>query len=437
MGARLKHAWNALLNRDPTKDYKKINYNTYSSTHRPDRVRMSYGNERGITGPIYNKIAMDVSAVQIRHVRLDEQGRYKENIQSPLDNCLTLEANIDQSGRELIKDAVMSLFDEGCIAIVPIDTDVDPEITNGFNILSMRVAKILEWYPETVKVRVYNDRKGVNEDIIVSKRYAAIVENPFYSVMNEPNGTLKRLIEKLNLLDAVDKQSGSGKLDMIIQLPYVIKSEARREQADKRLKDLEDQLRTSPFGIGYVDGTEKIIQLNRPVENNLMKQIEYLTNLFYSQMCLTPEIINGTASEEAMLNYYNCTVYPTVQAILDAMKRKFLTKTARTQGQSLEIVRNLFALLPLSKLAEVGDSFTRNEILSPQEMRGLIGFKPADDAKADELRNRNMPPPEEATTEDQGQSSAIVEEMLNGMDLDIDEILAGLGDDDEEETDEE
>ena len=437
MGARLKHAWNALLNRDPTQEYKKTDYGTYSSTYRPDRVRMSYGNERGITGPIYNKIAMDVSAVQIRHVRLDEQGRYKENIQSSLDNCLTLEANIDQSGRELIKDAVMSLFDEGCIAIVPIDTNVDPEVTNGFDILSLRVAKILEWYPETVKVRVYNDRKGVNEDILVSKRYAAIVENPFYSVMNEPNGTLKRLIEKLNLLDAVDKQSGSGKLDMIIQLPYVIKSEARREQADKRLKDLEDQLRTSPFGIGYVDGTEKIIQLNRPVENNLMKQIEYLTNLFYSQMCLTPEIINGTASEEAMLNYYNCTVYPTVQAILDAMKRKFLTKTARTQGQSLEIVRNLFALLPLSKLAEVGDSFTRNEILSPQEMRGLIGFKPADDAKADELRNRNMPPPEEATTEDQGQSSAIVEEMLNGMDLDIDEILAGLGDDDEEETDEE
>ena len=428
MGARLKHAWNALLNRDPTQEYKKTDYGTYSSTYRPDRVRMSYGNERGITGPIYNKIAMDVSAVQIRHVRLDEQGRYKENIQSSLDNCLTLEANIDQSGRELIKDAVMSLFDEGCIAIVPIDTNVDPEVTNGFDILSLRVAKILEWYPETVKVRVYNDRKGVNEDILVSKRYAAIVENPFYSVMNEPNGTLKRLIEKLNLLDAVDKQSGSGKLDMIIQLPYVIKSEARREQADKRLRDLEDQLRTSPFGIGYVDGTEKIIQLNRPVENNLMKQIEYLTNLFYSQMCLTPEIINGTASEEAMLNYYNCTVYPTVQAILDAMKRKFLTKTARTQGQSLEIVRNLFALLPLSKLAEVGDSFTRNEILSPQEMRGLIGFKPADDAKADELRNRNMPPPE-----DPGQSTDIVEEMLNGMDLDIDKILADLGEEDDDE----
>jgi hypothetical protein len=391
--SRLKKAWNAFTNnRDPT----YTNYNGFGMgyVYRPDRVRFSRGNERSIVTAVYNRVAMDVSSIGIKHCRIDSNGRYIEDIRSGLNECLTLEANIDQTGRAFIQDVVMSMFDEGVVAIVPVDTSTDPRMTNSYDILSLRTGKILEWYPAHVKVQVYNDRTGKKEELVLPKKSIAIVENPLYAVINEPNSTMQRLIRKLNILDAIDEQSGSGKLDLIIQLPYVIKSEARQQQAEKRRRDIEDQLK-GPYGIAYTDGTEKITQLNRPVENNLMKQIEYLTNQLYSQIGMTPSVLDGTADEKAMLNYNNRTIEPIVSAIVDAMKRSFLSKTARTQGQTIMFFRDPFKLVPVSDIAEIADKFTRNEILSSNEIRQIIGMKPSDDPKADELRNSNITQPDE------------------------------------------
>ena len=393
--SRLKKAWNAFTNnRDPT--YTNIQYQDVGMgyVHRPDRVRFSRGNERSIVTSVYNRIAMDVAAIAIKHCRIDKNGRYIEDIRSGLNDCLTVEANIDQTGRSFIQDVVMSMFDEGAVAIVPVDTTIDPRKTNSYDILSMRTGKILEWYPAHVKVRVYNDRTGKKEDLVLPKRSVAIIENPLYAVINEPNSTMQRLVRKLNILDAIDEQSGSGKLDLIIQLPYIIKTDARREQAEKRRKDIEEQLK-GPYGIAYTDGTERITQLNRPVENNLMKQIEYLTNLLYSQIGMTPSVLDGTADEKAMLNYNNRTIEPIVSAIVDAMKRVFLSKTARTQGQTIMFFREPFKLVPINDIAEIADKFTRNEILSSNEIRQIVGMKPSDDPKADELRNSNITQPED------------------------------------------
>ena len=386
ISSRLKHAWNAFFNKDPTY------YNSIGSgySYRPDRPRLTRGNEKTIVNSVYNRIALDVAAVDILHVRLDDNGRYLETINSGLNNCLTLEANIDQSGRDFIHDIVMSMLDEGCVAIVPVDTSVKPTVGGGFDILTMRTGKILEWYPQHIKVRVYNENTGQKEDIVVPKRIAAIVHNPLYAVINEPNSTMQRLIRKLNLLDAVDEQSSSGKLDLIIQLPYVIKTEARRKQAENRRKDIEQQLEGSKFGIAYTDGTERITQLNRPVENTLMSQVEYLTSMLYSQLGITQGIMDGTADEKTMLNYYNRTIEPFLSAIVDAMKRTFLTKTARSQKQSVEFFRDPFKLVPVSQISEIADKFTRNEIMSSNEIRQIIGMKPSSDPKADELRNKNL-----------------------------------------------
>lgn len=391
--SRLKKAWNAFTNnRDPT----VLNYQNIGTSYvyRPDRIKFTRGNERTIATSVYNRIAMDVASITIKHCRLDKNGSYIEDIKSGLNDCLTVEANIDQTGRSFIQDVVMSMFDEGVVAIVPVDTSFDPRKSSSFDILSMRTGKILEWYPAHVKVRVYNDRTGNKEDLILPKRSVAIVENPLFSVMNEPNSTLKRLVRKLNILDAIDEQSGSGKLDLIIQLPYVIKSEARKDQAEKRRKDIEEQLK-GPFGIAYTDGTEKITQLNRPIENNLMKQIEYLTNQFYSQIGMTPSVLDGTADEKEMLNYNNRTIEPIISAIVDAMKRSFLSKTARTQGQTIMFFKNAFKMMTVKEIAESADSLGRNEIVTSNEFRQILGFKPSDDPKADELRNSNMPHPED------------------------------------------
>lgn len=394
--SRFKRAWNAFTNnRDPTSINTQYNSIGTGYVYRPDRARFSRGNERSIATSVCNRIAMDVSSIAIKHCRLDKNGRYIEDINSGLNDCLTVEANIDQTGRAFIQDVVMSMFDEGVVAMVPVDTSSDPRFSNSYDVLSMRTGKILEWFPAHVKVRVYNDRTGLKEDIVLPKRSVAIVENPLYSVMNEPNSTMKRLIRKLNILDAIDEQSGSGKLDLIIQLPYVIKSEARQQQAEKRRKDIEDQLK-GPYGIAYTDGTEKITQLNRPVENNLMKQVEYLTNQFYSQIGMTPSVLDGTADEKEMLNYNNRTIEPIVSAIVDAMKRSFLSKTARTQGQTITFFREPFKLMPVSDIAETADKLTRNEILTSNEVRQLIGFKPSDDPKADQLINSNIAQPKEA-----------------------------------------
>lgn len=385
-GSRLKNAWNAFFNRDPTREMRDIGV---SYSYRPDRVRFSRGNERSIVTSVYNRIALDVASITIQHVRLDENGRFTSVINSGLNNCLTLEANIDQTGRAFIQDIVMSMFDEGCVAIVPVDTDRDPE-KGSFEINTMRTGEIIEWYPRHVKVRVYNDRIGQKEDIIMSKESVAIIENPLYAVINEPNSTMQRLIRKLNLLDYIDEQSGSGKLDLIIQLPYVIKTEARRAQADQRRRDIEAQLSGSKYGIAYTDGTERITQLNRPVENNLLKQIEYLTTLLYSQLGITTTVLDGTADEKTMLNYNNRTIEPIVSSIVDAMKRTFLTKTARSQLQSIMFFKDPFKLVPVADLAEIADKFTRNEIMSSNEIRQIIGMKPSDDPRADELRNKNL-----------------------------------------------
>lgn len=383
---RIRNSWNAFRNRDPTIFYNEPGM---SYTYRPDRVRFSRGNERSIVTSVYNKIAMDVAAVDIRHCRIDQNGRYIEDVNSDLNNCLTLEANIDQTHRSFRQDVVMSMFDEGAVAIVPIEAKGDPMLGTAFDIKSMRVAKIVEWFPRSVKVEVYNEWTGRKEKLIYPKKSVAIVENPLYSVINEPNSTMKRLIRKLNLLDAIDEQSGSGKLDLIIQLPYVVKGELKEHQAEKRKNAIIDQLK-GPYGIAYIDGTEKITQLNRPVENNLMKQIEYLTNMLYSQIGITPAIMDGTADEKTMLNYNNRTIEPIVAAIVDAMKRSFLSKTARSQGQTIMAFRDPFKLVPINNIAEIADKFTRNEILTSNEIRQIIGFKPSDDPKADQLINSNI-----------------------------------------------
>lgn len=389
VGSRFKKAWNIFRNKDPSYEYRDLGI---SYSYRPERIRFTRGNERTIVTSIYNRIALDVSSITLQHVRLDENGRYLNTINSGLNNCLTLEANIDQTSREFIQDVVMSMFDEGCVAIVPvdIDRDIDPEVSGSYDIDTMRTGKILEWYPRHVKVRVYNDQTGHKEDVVCSKETVAIIENPFYSIMNEPNSMVQRLIRKLNLLDVVDEQTSSGKLDLIIQLPYIIKTDARRQQAEKRRKDIEDQLAGSKYGIAYTDGTEKITQLNRSVENNLLKQIEYLTNLVYGQLGITTSIMDGTADERTMLNYNNRTVEPIVSAIVDSMKRRFLTKTARTQKQSIVFFRDPFRLVPVTDLAEIADKFTRNEIMTSNEIRQIVGMKPSDDPSADELRNKNL-----------------------------------------------
>lgn len=389
VGSRFKKAWNIFRNKDPSYEYRDLGI---SYSYRPERIRFTRGNERTIVTSIYNRIALDVSSITLQHVRLDENGRYLNTINSGLNNCLTLEANIDQTSREFIQDVVMSMFDEGCVAIVPVDIDrnIDPEVSGSYDIDTMRTGKILEWYPRHVKVRVYNDQTGHKEDVVCSKETVAIIENPFYSIMNEPNSMVQRLIRKLNLLDVVDEQTSSGKLDLIIQLPYIIKTDARRQQAEKRRKDIEDQLAGSKYGIAYTDGTEKITQLNRSVENNLLKQIEYLTNLVYGQLGITTSIMDGTADERTMLNYNNRTVEPIVSAIVDSMKRRFLTKTARTQKQSIVFFRDPFRLVPVTDLAEIADKFTRNEIMTSNEIRQIVGMKPSDDPSADELRNKNL-----------------------------------------------
>lgn len=385
---RLQHAWNAFTNKDPTQDYKYTG--EYSSSYRPDRPRLSRGNERSIATSVLNRIAMDCAAINVSHAKIDQNGRFLNNVNSGLNNCLTVEANKDQTGRSFIQDIVLSMLDEGCVAIVPVDTSLNPN-ENNVDILTMRTGKIKEWYPDKVLVELYNDQKGINEEIKLSKSTIGIVENPLYAVINEPNSTLQRLIHKLVLLDDNDNKSSSGKLDMIIQLPYVIKTEARRREADKRKKDLEEQLEGSKYGIGYIDGTEKVTQLNRPVENNLMTQIEYLTSMLYSQLGITTGVLDGTANDMTMLNYYNRTIEPILSAVCDEMKRKFLTKTARTQGQSVLYLRDPFKLLPLNNLADIADKFTRNEILTANEIRQGMGIQPSNDPKADKLQNSNMP----------------------------------------------
>ena len=388
--SRLKHAWNAFQNRDPTETFRDVGAGYY---YRPDRVRMTRGNERSIVTSLYNRIALDVSTVTIQHIKTDDNNRFLSVIKSGINSCLTLEANTDQSGRAFIHDIVMSMLDEGCVAVVPIDTTMNPNVTGSYDITSMRTGKIIQWYPQHIKVRVYNERTGVKEDIIVAKSTVAIIENPLYAVINEPNSTMQRLIRKLNLLDAIDEQSGSGKLDLIIQLPYVIKTETRRQQAENRRKDIEMQLAGSKYGIAYTDGTEHITQLNRPVENNLMKQIEYLTSMLYSQIGFDKSILDGTADEKTMLNYNNRTIEPFLSAIVDEMKRKFLTKTARSQNQTIAYFKDPFKLVPVSQLAEISDKMTRNEILSSNEIRQIIGLRPSDDPRADELRNKNLSEP--------------------------------------------
>ena len=401
IGDRLAHAWNAFMNRDPTTN------NIYSGSsyfNRPDRTRLRTGTEKSIINAIYNRLSLDTASMDIRHVRLDDNGRYIETIDSYFNECLTLSANTDQTNRMFIQDVVMSLLDEGSVAIVPVDTTFNPNITSSYDILSLRTGKILEWFPQHVKIRVYDENKGVKKDIIVSKKNVALIENPYYSIMNGHNSTLQRLIRKLNILDAIDEQSGSGKLDMIIKLPYAIKGTTRQRQAEERRKKIEDQLTDSKYGIAYIDGTESITQLNRPVENNLMKQIEYLTNLLFSQLGLTQAILDGTADEKTMLNYYNRTIEPILSAITDEMKRKFLTKTARTQGQTIQFFRDPFKLVPVTEIAEIADTLTRNEIASSNEIRQIMGWKPSSDPKADELRNSNISAPNDEREYNEGYS---------------------------------
>jgi Tfp pilus assembly major pilin PilA len=446
-GAKLKHAWNAFVDQEPQTRTRTWDLGA-SYGGRPDRVRLTLSNERSIISSIYTRLSIDVAAVDIRHVRLDGEGRYLEEISSGLNNCLKIEANIDQAGRALRQDIAATIFDRGVAAVVPVDTSLSPVETGGFDILSLRVGEIVQWMPKHIRVSLYNEATGRREEVTVEKRFVAIIENPLYAVMNEPNSTLQRLIRKLNLLDAVDEQSSSGKLDMIIQLPYVIKSEARRQQADQRRKDIEFQLKGSQYGIAYTDGTEKITQLNRPAENNLLKQVEYLMTMLYSQLGLTAEVMNGTADEKAMLNYINRTIEPVLGAIAGEMNRKFLTKTARTQNQAIRYFRDPFKLVPMSDLAEMADKFTRNEIVSSNEFRTFIGMKPSKDPKADQLINSNMPQPAaiaapvdpsapvdpaaaepvaaqepDATPEE---VTSIVNETFDGVDQDIDSIFNGL-----------
>lgn len=388
-GSRLKHAWNAFTG-NIQMNYRDLGM---SYSYRADRPRMSRGNERSIVTSVYNRIALDVAALNVQHVRLDENGRFLSVIDDGLNNCLTLEANVDQTARSFIQDVVISMFDEGSVAIVPVDTTTDPNVSGSYDIQSLRVGQILDWYPQYIRTRVYNEQTGRKEDIVVPKSAVAIIENPLYAVINEPNSTMQRLIRKLNLLDVIDEQSGSGKLDLIIQLPYVIKTEARRQQAENRRKDIESQLSGSKYGIAYTDGTEHITQLNRSVNNNLMSQIEYLTSMLYSQLGITQSILDGTADEKTMLNYNNRTIGPIISAIVDEMKRKFLTKTARSQRQSISFFRDPFKLVPVNEIAEIADKFTRNEIMTSNEIRQVVGMKPSDDPRADELRNKNLSEP--------------------------------------------
>lgn len=403
---RLAHAWNAFTSRDPTQYI--ITGPGYSS--RPDRPRLSRGNEKSIATSIFNRIALDVSSVNIKHCRLDKNGRYVEDIDSGLNNCLNLEANKDQTGRAFIQDVVLSMLDEGCVALVPVETTIDPKSSNSYQIDSIRTGKITEWYPDMVRVRLYNDRTGEKEEILLPKNQVAIIENPLYAVVNEYNSTMQRLIRKLSLLDVTDEQTASGKLDLIIQLPYVIKTETRREQAERRRKDIIDQLAGSQYGIAYTDGTEKITQLNRSLENNLLKQVEYLTNMVYSQLGITQSVLDGTADEKTMLNYMNRTVEPIISAIVDELKRKFLTKTARSQLQSIVYFRDPFRLVPVNDIAEIADKFTRNEIMTSNEIRQIVGMQPSKDPKADELVNSNI----SQAKQDMSQTSSATEAYEEG-----------------------
>ena len=423
---QLQHGWNAFRNRDPTSNYQNVGM---SYSYRPDRPRFTRGNERSIITSVFNRIALDAAAIDIKHCRLDENNRFVSVVNSGLNNCLSLEANADQTARAFIQDIVMSMLDEGAVAIVPVDTSLDPKVTNSYDILTMRTGKILQWYPAHVRLQVYNERTGNKEEIMVPKSTVAIVENPLYAVINEPSSTMQRLARKLAILDSIDEQNGSGKLDLIIQLPYVIKTEARRQQAELRRKDIETQLSGSKYGIAYTDGTERITQLNRPVENNLMSQIEYLTNMLYSQLGMTQDILNGTANEQTMLNYYRRTIEPIISAIVDEMKRKFLTKTARSQMQSIIYFRDPFKLVPVNSIAEIADKFTRNEILTSNEIRQIIGMKPHPDPKADQLINSNIAQPNngrvpvakpvESTEEEETKTA----ESPNLFDMPIDELM--------------
>jgi hypothetical protein len=445
---RMQHAWNAFRNKEPTDNNFNNGYtNDFNNNlgpgyyNRPDRNRLAGSTTQSIVGALYNRLAIDVASVSIAHVRVDANKKYVDDIESPINYALSVEANIDQTGRALMQEIAMSLFDEGCVAVVPVDTSFDPTISNSYDIHTLRVGKIIAWYPGHIKVELYNQQKGYKESITVSKETAAIIENPLYSVMNEPNSTLKRLIRKLNLLDSIDEQSGSGKLDLIIQLPYVIKTDARRQQADTRRKEIEMQLTGSKYGIAYADGTEKITQLNRPVENNLMGQITYLTSMLYNQLGLTESVFDGTADEKTMLNYFNRTIGVILNAIVDEMHRKFLTKTARTQRQAIMYFVDSFKLVPVTQLAEIADKFTRNEILSSNEIRSIIGYKPSADPKANELKNKNIrnadvTPIQNGPPEDDGSADsanvidaqgAIMENLLSGLEADVDKFLGGGG----------
>ena len=423
---QLQHGWNAFRNRDPTSNYQNVGM---SYSYRPDRPRFTRGNERSIITSVFNRIALDAAAIDIKHCRLDENNRFVSVVNSGLNNCLSLEANADQTARAFIQDIVMSMLDEGAVAIVPVDTSLDPKVTNSYDILTMRTGKILQWYPAHVRLQVYNERTGNKEEIIVPKSTVGIVENPLYAVINEPSSTMQRLARKLAILDSIDEQNGSGKLDLIIQLPYVIKTEARRQQAELRRKDIETQLSGSKYGIAYTDGTERITQLNRPVENNLMSQIEYLTNMLYSQLGMTQDILNGTANEQTMLNYYSRTIEPIISAIVDEMKRKFLTKTARSQMQSIIYFRDPFKLVPVNSIAEIADKFTRNEILTSNEIRQIIGMKPHPDPKADQLINSNIAQPNNGRisvakpVESTEEEATKTKESPNLFDMSIDELM--------------
>lgn len=418
-GSRLKHAWNAFIG-NVQMNYRDLGM---SYSYRADRPRMSRGNERSIVTSVYNRIALDVAALNIQHVRLDENGRFLSVIDDGLNNCLTLEANVDQTARSFVQDVVISMFDEGSVAIVPVDTTTDPNVSGSYDIQSLRVGQILDWYPQHIRARVYNEQTGRKEDVVVPKSAVAIIENPLYAVINEPNSTMQRLIRKLNLLDVIDEQSGSGKLDLIIQLPYVIKTEARRQQAENRRKDIENQLSGSKYGIAYTDGTEHITQLNRSVNNNLMSQIEYLTSMLYSQLGITQSILDGTADEKTMLNYNNRTIEPIISAIVDEMKRKFLTKTARSQHQSISFFRDPFKLVPVNDIAEIADKFTRNEIMTSNEIRQVVGMKPSEDPRADELRNKNLSAP--SGSDQQSEEMPIAEvDSVEGSASDLDDKIS-------------
>lgn len=418
-GSRLKHAWNAFTG-NVQMNYRDLGM---SYSYRADRPRMSRGNERSIVTSVYNRIALDVAALNIQHVRLDENGRFLSVIDDGLNNCLTLEANVDQTARSFVQDVVISMFDEGSVAIVPVDTTTDPNASGSYDIQSLRVGQILDWYPQHIRARVYNEQTGRKEDVVVPKSAVAIIENPLYAVINEPNSTMQRLIRKLNLLDVIDEQSGSGKLDLIIQLPYVIKTEAKRQQAENRRKDIENQLSGSKYGIAYTDGTEHITQLNRSVNNNLMSQIEYLTSMLYSQLGITQSILDGTADEKTMLNYNNRTIEPIISAIVDEMKRKFLTKTARSQHQSISFFRDPFKLVPVNDIAEIADKFTRNEIMTSNEIRQVVGMKPSEDPRADELRNKNLSAP--SGSDQQSEEMPIAEvDSVEGSASDLDDKIS-------------